>query len=153
MSILEKFKKAYDGNKNNQEKLQKEIKEVFERKTSSVNNSQQYFLLASDEINETIERLADPRKIICDCPCPAYGADDDEKLKFIPEPQKFQRNYYVRTAAGERVSDVWNGIYYELMNIVSKGRVFCHPDIRDALMAAIGPGDIRECSEKVIRGG
>jgi len=36
------------------------------------------------------------------------------------------------------------------MNIASKGRVYCHPEIRDSLMAALGPEGIKNCVDKVV---
>jgi len=36
------------------------------------------------------------------------------------------------------------------MNITAKGRVYCHPSIRDNLMAVLGPEDIRKIIFKVI---
>jgi len=33
---------------------------------------------------------------------------------------------------------MWGEIYFELMNIATKARVFCHPSIRNILMVTIG---------------
>ena len=104
--------------------------------------------LSPEKTNKTIEMLTTPKKIICDCPSPNYGTSD--KLRFISEPQRLQQNYFTRGTTGERVSEVWNEIYFKLMNIASKGRVFCHPDIRDTLMAALGPTGINDCLIKMI---
>jgi hypothetical protein len=52
---------------------------------------------------------------------------------------------------GKRVSEVWHATYFKLMNIASKGRVFCHPDIRDTLMVALGPNGINECLSQMIK--
>lgn len=38
------------------------------------------------------------------------------------------------------------------MNIVAKGRIFCHPDIRNTLLAALGPRGLMECLEKTVDG-
>lgn len=107
--------------------------------------------LLSPEITEkTSESLFEPGKIICDVPPPNYGISDQNLLRFIPEPQRLQNNYYSRINVGDRVSEVWNQVYFKLMNIVSKGRVFCHPELRDCLMATIGPQIVRETLESVI---
>ena len=36
------------------------------------------------------------------------------------------------------------------MKIVAKGRIYCHPDIRDTLMAALGPDIIKQCLTEVL---
>jgi len=144
-SPLDRFRGVYKET-HFQESLQQEITEVFKNQLSV--KDPKVSLLAPEKTNKTIEILSTPKKIICDCPTPIYGTS--EMLRFIPEPQRLQRNYLTRADAGERVSEVWDEAYFKLMNIVSKGRVFCHPDIRDTLMAAIGPDDIKRCLEKVI---
>lgn len=144
-SPLDRFRGVYKK-PHFQESLQQEITEVFKNQLSV--KDPKVSLLAPEKTNKTIEILSTPKKIICDCPTPIYGTS--EMLRFIPEPQRLQRNYLTRADAGERVSEVWDEVYFRLMNIVSKGRVFCHPDIRDTLMAAIGPDDIKRCLKKVI---
>lgn len=130
-----------------QDELQKAIIEKF--KVFLAHNSySKTSLLAADRTEKTQEILSMPQIIICDCPKPVYGTDD--ALRFIPEPQRTHRNYFTRSGIGQRVSEVWNEIYFELMKIAAKGRVFCHPDIRDTLMAALSPEEIQECLEKVI---
>jgi hypothetical protein len=146
-SLLERFKNVYKET-GFQDKLQEKIKEKFENYLYST-EFLRVSLLAPDKTDKTVEILSTPKKIICDCPEPNYGTS--ENLRFVPEPQRLQRNYFTRATIGERVSEVWNQVYFRLMNIASKGRVFCHPDIRDTLMAAIGPEGIRECLESVIK--
>lgn len=144
-SFLEKFRGVYK-NTGFQEKLQNKIKVRFENQLSG--SQPKVSLLSPENTNRTVEMLNTPQKIICDYPSPNYGTID--KLKFISEPQRLQQNYFTRGTAGERVSGVWNEIYFKLMNIASKGRVFCHPDIRDTLMAALGPTGINECLQETI---
>lgn len=144
-SPLDRFRRVYNK-PHFQESLQQEITEVFKNQLSV--KDPKVSLLAPEKTNKTIELLSTPKKIICDCPRPIYGTR--EMLRFIPEPQRLQRNYLTRADAGERVSEVWDESHFKLMNIVSKGRVFCHPDIRGTLMAAIGPDEIKKCLEKVI---
>ena len=36
-------------------------------------------------------------------------------------------------------------VYGLLINIVSKGRIFCHPEIRDTLMQVLTLKDIENC--------
>ncbi len=71
-------------------------------------------------------------------------------LRFIPEPQRLQKNFKARLNASERVSEVWQQVHFNLMNIASKGRVFCHPDIRDGVMAALGPDVINDAVDVVM---
>ena len=144
--LLERFRDLYKR-PDFQDKIQKKIKEKFENYLYSTKYLK-VSLLAQEKTDKTVEILSTPKKIICDCPEPIYGTS--ENLRFIPEPQRRQRNYFSRVTIGERVSEVWNQVYFKLMNISSKGRVFCHPDIRDTLMAALGPEGIKECLESVI---
>ncbi len=92
--------------------------------------------------------LQKPDRILCDCPNPPYGTK--EKLRFLPEPERLQRNYLTRVEVGERVSEVWQQVYFKLMGIASKGRVYCDPLIRDTLMAALGPEAIRDTLREVV---
>lgn len=147
VSFLERFRKIFERAEF-QENLQSKIRTKFEDYVSHT-ESPKVSLLNPEQVNKVLEILDTPKKIICDCPGPSYGTDD--KLRFVPEPQRLRRNYYARYKAGERVSEVWNQIYFKLMNIASKGRVFCHPDIRDTLMAAVGPGGIEECLMDTIQ--
>lgn len=144
-NLLDRFRKVYKKI-NFQETLKNEIKETFANQLSG--KYPKTSSLAPEKTNKTIEILSTSKKIICDCPAPIYGTD--EMLRFVPEPQRLQKNYLTRTNTGERVSEVWDEAYFKLMNIVSKGRVFCHPDIRDTLMAALGPDDIKYCVVKMI---
>jgi hypothetical protein len=104
--------------------------------------------LAPDRANEVIEVLNRPGRILCDCPSPPYGSN--ETLRFIPEPQRLQRNYFSRVEVGERVSEVWQQVFFRLMNIAAKGRVFCDPRVRDTLMAALGPDSIRNTVKALV---
>jgi HD superfamily phosphohydrolase len=106
--------------------------------------------LAPDRRNLALELLKEPGKILCDCPKAPYGTN--EKLLFIPEPRRLQHNYMTRVRVGERVSEMWEHVFFRLMNIAAKGRIFCDPRIRDTLMAAVGPDSIRDCVRKVVDG-
>jgi len=104
--------------------------------------------LAPSRRDEALRILEEPGKILCDCPEAPYGSN--EKLRFIPEPQRLQHNYLPRADVGERVSEVWEQVFFRLMNIAAKGRVFCDPRVRDTLMAALGPDSIRSCVHEVV---
>lgn len=104
--------------------------------------------LAPERANEVIDILSKPGRILCDCPSPPYGSN--ETLRFIPEPQRLQRNYFSRVEVGERVSEVWQQVFFRLMNIAAKGRVFCDPRVRDTLMAALGPDPIRNTVKTLV---
>jgi HD superfamily phosphohydrolase len=105
--------------------------------------------LSPENADKAIALLESPGAILCDAPEPSIGTTA-EKLRFIPEPKRLLRNYSSRLVVGERVSEVWQEVHHRLMNIASKGRVFCHPDVRDTLMAALGPEGIRTALEDVI---
>lgn len=130
-------------------KLQKNILYTFNEFLDHLDPEAKVSLMAPERINSVSEILSLPNKILCDCPEPEVGTV--EKLRFIPEPQRIQKNYFIRTDIGERVSEVWQQVYFKLINIASKGRIFCHPDIRDTLMAVLGPKVIKECLENTIK--
>jgi hypothetical protein len=132
--------------------FQKRLQEVITKRYTdflSTTSAQKISLLAPNITNKTVEILSFPKKIICDCPEPTPGTSDI--LRFIPEPQRLQKNYFRRVKAGERVSEVWKQVYFKLLDIASKGRIFCHPDVKDTLMATLGPDVIQECLETVIK--
>lgn len=146
-SLLNKFRIAVKKEGFNS-KLQEEIKKeysnfIFHTQCNNVS------LLAPEIIDKTLERLFLPNQILCDAPEPSYGTTKNI-LRFIPEPQRLQKNYPSRKEAGNKVSDVWKQIYNRLMNITAKGRIYCHPEIRDSLMAVLGPDDIRRIIERII---
>jgi HD superfamily phosphohydrolase len=146
-SLISKFRVAVKKPDFN-EKLQQKIKmEYF----NFISHTQfEKVSLRSPEITDyTLERLSFPNQILCDAPEPSFGTKKNI-LRFIPEPHRLQKNYSSRTEAGNRVSDVWKQVYNRLMNITAKGRVYCHPSIRDNLMAVLGPEDIRKIIFKVI---
>jgi hypothetical protein len=128
-------------------KLQDNILNAYSRYVSAV-QAPRTSLLSETITNRTIERLKLPYAILCDAPNPSYGIED--KLQFIPEPKRLLKNYSNRLDFGSRVSEVYNTVYYHLMNISAKGRIFCYPTIRDPLLAALGPEIIKECVEKTI---
>ena len=129
-----------------QEILQSEIRKAFQSFLDE-SESKRESLLSHTKIDFTLEMLEKPKTILCDCPDPSsvYGTTD--KLRFIFEPKRLHHNYFIRSETGERVSEVWNQVYFRLMNIVAKGRIFCHPDIRDTLMAGLGPQRLIRCLE------
>ncbi len=145
--FLDKFREAHKQ-PDFQEKLQLCIRTKFQEHVNVFENPK-VSLLSPEWTNKGIKILSTPKKILCDCPEPIYGTSD--KLRFIPEPQRLQKNYRERSKTGERVSEVWIQVYFSLINIASKGRIFCHPDVRDTLMAAIGPEGIRECMEMTVK--
>lgn len=127
-------------------RLQKEILNKYKNFIGQITHSR-VSLLSPEITDKTILELEKGNKILCDCPEPSYGAK--ESLRFVPEPERHLKNYSSRMEIGDRVSEVWYQVHFKLMNIASKGRVFCHPDIRDPLMAALGPEGIRECVENL----
>jgi hypothetical protein len=106
-------------------------------------------LLKPEITNNTIELLRAPLPILCDCPTPIFGIE--ESLQFIPAPRRLLKNYSNRTTFGERVSEVYNQVYFSLINIAAKGRIFCRPEIRDPLLSALGPEMIKKAVEETIK--
>jgi hypothetical protein len=100
-------------------------------------------LLTPEKSGPALTILSRQRTILCDAPRPSIGAAN--QLLLVPEPQRLERNHSERHRSGERVSAVWNEVHARLMSIAAKGRVFCHPDLRDALLAALGPEGIEDC--------
>ncbi len=145
--LLGRLRKVYN-NPGFQDKLQTNIRKSFEEYIDST-GSPRISLLAEERTNEVLEMLSRPGKILCDCPEPIIGTD--KQLRFIPEPQRLRKNYLEKAETGDRVSDVWNEVSFLLMSIVSKARIFCHPEIRDTLMVALGPEVIEKCLEKTVK--
>jgi HD superfamily phosphohydrolase/serine/threonine protein kinase len=128
--------------------LQKRVRTKLEQHLSQVSGPQASSL-APERRNKALEMLAEPAMILCDCPKPPYGSR--EKLRFIPEPSRVLRNYMSRASVAERVSEVWQQVFFKLMEIASKGRVYCHPEIRDTLMAALGPDGVQGALSDTIK--
>jgi len=144
-TLLDRFRSA--SNKLRfQEILQSEIRKAFQSFLDE-SESRRESLLSHSKMDFALEMLEKPKTILCDCPDPSsvYGTTD--KLRFIFEPKRLHHNYFIRSETGERISEVWNQVYFRLMNIVAKGRIFCHPDIRDTLMAGLGPQRLIRCLE------
>lgn len=131
-----------------QEILQNEIANYYYNQLKSVLPQARVSLMAPEVTDNVIEKLKTPNMILCDFPEPVHGTM--EKLRFLPEPERLLKNYFSRVMFGDKISSVWKQVYYSLIDIASKGRIFCHPDIRDSLMAVLGPDLIRTALEKTI---
>lgn len=127
--------------------LQEEIRRRFDDYRTGVSGPQPS-TLANERVDPVLDELAKPGRILSDCPPPRAGSH--EKLRFALEPKRRLQNYASRVEVGERVSEVWQQVSFRLMEIASKGRVYCHPEIRDALMAALGPEGIRTAVRKMV---
>jgi hypothetical protein len=104
--------------------------------------------LSTERVNTTAEGLSKSTALLVDAPDPQYGSRTP--LRIIPEPKRLERNYLTRAETGERVSEVWAQVHHRLMRFAAKGRVFCHPDLRDTVVAAIGPEDLRGLVREAI---
>ena len=132
-----------------QEELQRRFKVALSHYLDSTTQASRLSILTPERTDKTIEMLSKESSIICDAPEPSYGTKD-QLLRIMPEPERLHKNYFSRVDAGMRVSEVWNQVYFRLMNIAAKGRVFCHPDIRDTLMAAIGIKEVMSLVKDVL---
>lgn len=145
-STWEKLQRVRDRSK-----LQEELHDAIQREFANFISSGSYSnvsLLAEDKTNSTMAILQKDNSILIDIPEPSYGTE--KSLKIIPEPQRLQRNYLTRIDTGQRISEVWAQVHHKLMRISAKSRVFCHPDARDTLMAALGPEDIKNLLDGII---
>jgi len=147
VTFLEKFRRHYKDH-NFQELLQGRILLNYNNFINNTGYSRETYILSKDHTNRVAEMLKEPNMILCDCPDPRYGTE--KKLRVISEPQRLRKNYSERFNNVERISEVWNEIHFNLMNIAAKGRIFCHPDIREDIMVAIGPDGIQECMEQTM---
>ena len=100
-----KFRKLHVSKRNCKKKIAERYTDFI-----STTGGPKVSLLAPTITDKAIEILTLPKKIICDCPEPVHGTSDI--LRFIPEPQRLQKNYFRRVKAGERVSEVWKQVYF-----------------------------------------
>lgn len=130
--------------------LQERIKYYYQDTIQKLDPSYRVSALSFEITNETIALLDKPYMILCDAPEPSLGIKG-KTPRFIPEPQRLQYNYAIRKSVGIKVSDVWDEEYSKLMNIAAKGRIFCHPNIRNNIMAALNPMIIQKSLEESIK--
>lgn len=145
-SFLDLFRQAYSKS-GFRESLHKELYEQFSQAAAAKSDSHST-MLTTDNISKAKEILFSPESILIDIPSPSYGSA--MSLRLIPEPQRLQRNYLTRKETGERISEVWANVHHKLMRFASKGRIYCHPDIRETLMAVLRPEDIRNILDTAI---
>lgn len=146
-SLLNKYRNAIkkpDFNKTLQNNILQEYLDFI-----TTTKYEKVSLLRPEITDMTIDKLSLPNQILCDAPEPSFGTEKNV-LRFIPEPHRLQKDYKTRKEAGNRVSEVWKQVHNRLMSITAKGRVYCHPDIRDNLMAVLGPNDIRKIIERLV---
>ncbi len=144
--FLQSFRNAH-RNSGFDSELQEEIRRRLDDYLAGVAGPQSS-ALASDRADPVLTELRKPGRVLSDCPPPRAGSR--EKLRFALEPKRRLRNYDSRVEVGERVSEVWQQVFFKLMEIASKARVYCHPDIRDTLMAALGPEGILKAAKAVV---
>lgn len=135
-SFLQQFRDQHDR-AGFQETLQEKFRIALIDFLDLTDKDSKMSLLTPQRTQMVIDMLGKKGTILCDAPSPSYGTDD-QRLSIMPEPERLHKNYFSRVDAGIRVSEVWNQVYFKLMNIAAKGRVFCHPDVRDTIMAALG---------------
>lgn len=125
-----------------QSKLAKNLKKKFIESLTEVRVKDKSATLYEANTNEVVKALDEPLSIICDIP---IIDEKDDEIRLIPEPNKFRQNYETRNKIGEKISDVYHDIYNQLMVKTCKGRIFCHPKIRDVLLRVLTPNLIKEC--------
>ena len=143
MSGQETFLTEYRRKKKDhlfQRNLRKQIITKFNKKYQKYEEAE---IISRDQIKKTLNILNYHSSIICDSVEPKYGIESkNQKLKIIPEPKY---SYQKKKNIKKRDSEVHIQVYGLLINIVSKGRIFCHPEIRDTLMQVLTLKDIENC--------
>ena len=149
--IIDDFRDAINNNRKQfNEKLQAIIKEKYMNIISAMDPQLKVSTLSRDITDRTLLMLEKPNMIICDAPKPSLGING-KAPRLIPEPQRLQHNYINRRDVGNMVSFVWEDIYLKLMNIAAKGRIFCHPEIRNNIMAAMNPKILQLSLEEALK--
>ncbi len=104
--------------------------------------------LIPDKVDDTVKILGQPNAILVDVPRPSAGSD--KLLRVMPEPYRSQRSYSDRYATRDRIAGVWQQVHSPLIRLAAKGRIFCHPDIRDTLMAVLSYDTIDSILQKQV---
>ncbi|MCS6972476.1 MAG: HD domain-containing protein [Leptospiraceae bacterium] len=105
-------------------------------------------LLAGEHAETTLNILQTKLAILTDAPPPSLGAR--HKLRVVPVPKSIRKNYRYRSDSYSRTTGVWEKIHAHLMDLAAAARVYCHPEIRESLLAALGPSGIREAIAAVL---
>lgn len=129
-------------------KLTQKIKEAYSYLLPEERKKSDSLSLNEISANKVIEALNNPNSIISDSPEPNPGGK--ELLRLIPEPNRLRQNLDTRVDLGGRISGIYHKIYEKLMIHASKGRLFCHPDIRDRLLSVLSPTIIKKCINETI---
>lgn len=149
--ILPKFQELVKNKRNElNSKLQKILVEKYSEVITRMDDRNKVSSLSPNITNKTLELLKEPNMIICDAPEPSFGMKG-KTPRFIPEPQRLQFKYKKRIEVGNIVSEVWEKEYFKLMEIAAKGRIYCHPEIRNNLMAALSPKQFQESLEQAMK--
>lgn len=123
-----------------QKDLRKQIIKKFKK------NYEEYVkaeIISRDQVKITLNILTHDTSIICDSIKPKSGIESKNHiLQIIPEPKY---SYEKEKNIKKHKSEVHVQVYGKLINIVSKGRIFCHPEIRDTLMQVLTLKDIEDC--------
>lgn len=144
---IQKFQKVAGLNEF-QNQLQRQIRDRYGAFLSA-SHSPVVSLLSPEVTSMVLKELSKSRRIICDAPHPSIGSR--EKLYFSAEPKMVHHNYVNSHNLMRRVSDVWENIHADLMGYAARPTVFCHPQIRDSLMASLGPVGIANLVSELLK--
>ena len=141
-TFLAEFRRKKDRDKPSfQTTLRDEIITKFKNKYTKNKRAE---IISNLQYIKTLERLEQKSSIICDYVKPK---SEDQKLTIIPEPKYlYQKEKNIK----KHDSEVHTQVYGRLINIVSKGRIFCHPEIRDTLMHVLTLKDIENCIKNAM---
>ncbi len=126
-----------------QKNLREQIRAKFKEKNQTYVNKK---IIKEEQIKKTLTILNHQSSLICDYVDPKLGIESkNQTLKIIPEPKYSYKNIKYHN------SEVFKQVYGKLINIVSKGRIFCHPEIRDTLMQVLTLNDINDCIKDALK--
>ncbi|KKM89291.1 hypothetical protein LCGC14_1250150 [marine sediment metagenome] len=132
------------------EELEKIIKKRFNQQYDTISISKldkKTITLSEKRKDNLVEKFEKNNALICDYLEPSYGAKDEIKIRLVILPKTLSEN---DSRINNRISEVYNNIHYNLMNICTKGRVFCTPKIRNLLFRILNYDIILECISEAI---
>lgn len=140
--LLSKYRRK-QANPNFQQNLREEIISFFIKEYPKYEKAE---IISREKIKKTLDILNQDSSLICDSCDPEYELKN-LMLEIIPEPKY---SYNIQKNIKMHRSEVIEQVYGILINIVSKGRIYCHPEIRDTLMQVLTLMDIESCVNKAM---
>ena len=127
-------------------RLRIELGESFERNRDKTKRS--ISPLNPNEAGTVTQMLNTEDALLLDVPRLKYGSPMD--LCIIPELEGLKRNDDAKMHASDIMAKVWRKTNKELMDSISKIRIYCHPDIYDKLTAVLGFEELNDALTKAL---